>query len=285
MKYQKIEPQPHGGVVRKEGIFFHTPSDFAKNYLYYIHFGGLYTCDRTYKIDRDYYHAFLLIRIIEGSLNFEYRGNSFTASDGDIVLIDCKDYHHYWTDDNVTFQWFHFDGCSSQAYFDMLYTQFGPCFSGKTELYFTFTYVLDELKSDPPDDHKLSFLIHNIIGILALPDKMPESSVVAKARQYIQEHFHEDINVPDIADYVALNTFYFSKLFKKSTGTPPHQYLTNLRIKYAKSLLSGTTHGLSYISKQCGYTSESHFIRAFKKSTSITPIQFRKYFDPSGFKN
>lgn len=285
MKYHKIEPQPHGGVVSSEGIFFHSPSDFAKNHLYYIHFGGQHTFDSNYEIDRNYYHAFLLIRIIDGHLNFEYRGTSFTAHEGDVVLLDCKDYHHYWADDIVTFQWFHYDGCSSQAYFDMLYAKYGACFCGKTELYFPFNYVLDELKADPPNDHKLSFLIHNIIGILAIPDKLPESSIVTKARQYIQEHFQEDINVPDIAEHVALNTFYFSKLFKKNTGVPPHQYLTNIRIKYAKSLLSETSHGLSYISRQCGYTSESHFIRAFKKSTAITPIQFRKYFDPSGFKN
>lgn len=285
MKYQKIEPQPHGGVVYKEGIYFQSPSDFAKEHLYYIQFGGMYTCDRTYVINRNYYHAFLLFRILKGKLNFEYRGDSFTAKDGDVVLLDCKEYHHYWADDLVTFQWFHFDGCSSQAYFDMLYTTFGSCFSSKTELYFPFNCIYEELKSTVPDEHKLSFLIHNIIGILALHDKKHEPEVVQKARQFIQGHYHENITVPDIAAHVALNAFYFSKLFKKKTGTPPHQYLSSIRIQYAKTLLAETSHSLSYIAEKCGYASDSHFIRAFKKETAVTPTQFRRYFDPSGFRN
>lgn len=285
MNYQKILPHPHGGIVCKEGIYFHSPSDFSKKHLYYIHFGGIYTCNNSYEIDRNYYHAFLLFRILKGELHFEYRNHSFTAKMGDIVFLDCKEYHHYWADSLVTFQWFHFDGCSSQAYFDLLHQQFGSCFSEKTELYFTFNYIFDLLKSNAPSEHKLSFLIHTIIGILALPDVHPESSVIIKVRQYIQDHFQENITVSDMAKYVSLDTFYFSKLFKKSTGVPPHRYLSYTRIKYAKVLLSETTHSLSYISEHCGYASDSHFIRAFKKHTAVTPIQFRRYFDPSGFQD
>jgi len=285
MNYQELTPQPHSGVTYKEGIYFCSPSDFAKEHLYYIHFGGMYTCNSAYEIDRNYYHAFLLFRILKGHLNFKYRGRSFTAKDGDIVFLDCKEYHHYWADDFVTFQWFHFDGSSSQAYFDMLYETQGPCFSEKTELYFPFNYILDELKSPAPEEHKLSFLIHNIIGLLAYRDKRQEPTVIQKARQFIQDHYHEDITVPDIAKHVALNPFYFSKLFKKITGVAPHQYLSYIRIKYAKTLLAETTHSLTYVAEKCGYSSDSHFIRAFKKETSVTPTYFRRYFDASGFRD
>lgn len=285
MNYQKLTPQPHGGVVDKEGIYFCSPSDFAKEFLYYVHFGGKYTCDSTYEIDRDYYHAFLLFRVIKGHLHFEYRGKSFVAKDGDVVFLDCKEYHHYWADDLVTFQWFHFDGCSTQGYFDLLYDTHGTCFSDLAELSFPFNYILDELKSPDPQQHKLSFLIHNIIGILALRDKKQEPAVIQKARQFIHDHYHEDITIPDIAGHVALNPFYFSKFFKKVTKMPPHQYLSHIRIQYAKTLLAETTHTLTYVAAQCGYSSDSHFIRAFKKETSVTPTHFRKYFDASGFRD
>lgn len=284
MNYQKLEPQPHGGVVHREGIYFHSSSDFAKENLYYIHFGGKYTCDQHYEIDRNYYHAFLLIRILKGKLNFEYRGRTFIARDGDVVFLDCKEYQHYWAEDFVTFQWFHFDGCSSQAYFDMLYATDGACFSNKGELFFQFNYILDELKSPDTNEHKLSFLIHNIIGILAIRDKKAEPDAVKKAKLFIQEHYNEDISVPDIARQVSLEAFYFSKLFKKSTGTAPHQYLSYIRIQYAKTLLAETTHTLSYIAEQCGYASDSHFIRAFKKDSSVTPTVFRRSFNPSEFR-
>ncbi|MFV0528678.1 MAG: AraC family transcriptional regulator [Lachnospiraceae bacterium] len=283
--YQEVKPQPHGGVTYKEGIYFHSPSNFAKEYLYYVLFGGLYTCNEHYEINRPYYPVFLLIRITKGNLHFNYLDSTFTAKTGDVVLLDCKKPHRYWADSLVTFQWFHFDGCSSQAYFDMLSARFGTCFSEKTGLYFTFNSILDELKSGTPDDHKCSVSIHDILSVLAESDKRLESSSVQKARQFIQEHFKENISVPDIASYVSLNSFYFSKLFKKTTGMPPHQYLTGLRIKYAKLLLAETSYGISHIAITCGFSHEMHFIRSFKTNASITPTQFRKYFDSSGFRD
>ena len=118
-----------------------------------------------------------------------------------------------------------------------------------------------------------------------MPNNQPESPIITKSRQYIQDHFHEPISVPDIAQHVALNPSYFSKLFRRHTGTPPHQYLSHIRINYAKILLAETTHNLSYIADKCGYASTSHFIRAFKQVTAITPTHFRRYFDPAGFRN
>lgn len=285
MSYQKIVPQSHGGVVYREGIYFHSPSDFAKENLYYTHFGGMYTCDSDYEIDREYYHAFLLFRILKGSLHFKYRNRSFIARDGDVIFLDCKEYHRYWAESPVSFQWFHFDGCSTQAYFNLLYAQHGACFSNISQLYFQFNYILEELKSETPNDHKLSFLINNIIGILALPHSTRESPIIQKARQYILENYNKDIAVSDIAEYVALNKFYFSKLFKNTTGISPHQYLSYIRIKHAKRLLAETEYSVSHIAATCGFSCDSHFIRAFKKDTAFTPMQFRKYFDSSEFQN
>ena len=52
MDYQELKPRKdETGILNREGIYFHSPSDFARKNLYYIHFGGLYTCTFPYRVN------------------------------------------------------------------------------------------------------------------------------------------------------------------------------------------------------------------------------------------
>ncbi|MFV0529528.1 MAG: AraC family transcriptional regulator [Lachnospiraceae bacterium] len=272
------------GIRQKRGLYFHSPSAFAKANLFYVLWGGEYVCEVPYKVKRSYLDSFLMFRILNGKLYFEYRDRKFTAYPGDIVFLDCKYPQHYWIDAQATFQYFHFDGNVTQNYFDMLYQQGGIHFTDKPELSFLFNYLFSEMSSINANDHKLSLLLHNIISILALPDKKVKNSSVATAQQYIMNHFQEELTVADIADHVAMSQYHFSRVFKQVTSMAPHQYLFNVRMKHARNLLTRTDMTVDRIAVQCGFLSTSHFIRAFKNDTKVTPVMFRKFFDPTGFK-
>ena len=282
MNYQKLEPKKYElGIISKEGIYFNSPSDFAKINLYYPHFGGQYTCASPYRVERENYNTFLLIRVLEGKFHVNYDGDHSCVKAGSVIFLDCKKSHAYWAEMPVTFQWFHFDGCATQAYFNLL-TEDGQsiCFSDNAELSFQFGNLLNELKTDNGDDHKLSFLIHNILGLLAMPDKRKEPSTVTDALRYMTSHYQKNISVEDIARQLSLNPQYFSRLFKKYTGTSPHQHLVTLRLRRAKSLLLETSLSISQIADECGFMSSTHFIRAFKQENDITPQKFRKLYEP-----
>ena len=284
--YTSLEPIPReSGIVGGDTIYFHSPSAFAREHLYYPHFGGLYTCQFPYRVKRDYCDTFLLARIIKGCFHVRFLDQYITAREGNIVFLDCKKKHVYWAEDPVTFQWVHFDGCATQACFDYLFPIRGVCFPDKAELFFHFNSLLDELKSELSDDHRLSFLLHSILGLLAMNDKKQIPSSVTAAIRFMTSHFQEDLHVDDIAAASALNPQYFSRLFKKHTGQPPHQYLLSLRMKRAKSLLIESALSVNEIANECGFTSSTHFIRSFKAENGITPHIFRKYFEPGGFRS
>jgi len=274
-----------GIVEKKRGVFFHSPTPFARANLFYALWAAEYTCDGTYGVNRPYLNSFLLFRIIEGSLYFEYRGQEFQAKPGDVVLIDCKIHHHYWAAERVGFEYIHFGGNASQTYCDMLFENYGAHFPGRVETSFLFGYVLSEISLPVPNDHKLSFLLHNIISILALPQSKGASPCVAEAQEYIHTHFQEPITVADIADHVSLSQYHFSRVFKKETSLAPHTYLANFRLKKAKTLLLETNKTVEQIATICGFFSTSHFIRAFKKEMEVTPSVFRKLFLPEGFEH
>jgi len=273
------------GILEKRGVFFHSPSPFARANLFYALWAAEYTCDVPYGVNRPYLNSFLLFRIIEGVLCFEYRDRKFQAKSGDVVLIDCKIHHHYQTTGRVRFEYIHFGGNVSQTYCDMLYDKFGAHFPGRVETSFLFSYILSEIALPVPNDHKLSFLLHNIISILALPESKAYSPCVAEAQQYIHTHFQEPITVSDIAGYVSLSQYHFSRIFKKETSLAPHTYLANFRLKKAKTFLLETNETVEQIAAICGFFSTSHFIRAFKKEMEVTPSVFRKLFLPEGFEH
>jgi AraC family transcriptional regulator len=93
---------------------------------------------------------------------------------------------------------------------------------------------------------------------------------------YIHENIGEDLTLKNIAAQFEMSSYYFTRLFKKSTGTSTHQYVINRRIDKAKQLLAKQNISLTQISLQVGFQDQSHFINTFRKRTGMTPLAYRK---------
>ncbi len=104
------------------------------------------------------------------------------------------------------------------------------------------------------------------------------ASVVRKALGYIQEHFTEDIVIEDIAKICFLSESYIAKLFKKYTGMTFHDYIAELRCRYARNLICSTDIRLQDICFESGFNSISQFSRTFKEMYSMTPGAYRKKY-------
>lgn len=100
--------------------------------------------------------------------------------------------------------------------------------------------------------------------------------VMYKAREWIDTHFTEDISLDEVAAYVQLSPYYFSKLFKERMDGTFIDYLTQKRIERAKSLLTKTKLSLKEICFNVGYRDPNYFSRVFKKITGKTPSTYRK---------
>lgn len=105
--------------------------------------------------------------------------------------------------------------------------------------------------------------------------KMPKGKIALNdARQFIAEHYHEEITLHQLADVCHLSPHHFLRQFKKQFGLTPFQYLRNIRIERAKELLN--QHSITQTAHRTGFFDHSHFLRNFKKIEGIVPSDFIK---------
>lgn len=96
-----------------------------------------------------------------------------------------------------------------------------------------------------------------------------------KAIDYIHDHLHDNITLPDIADFVGLDETYMSKLFKKETGQTISVYISRKRVEAAKNMLMYSDFSCAEIAQYLHFSSSSHFGSVFKKMEGMTPLQYR----------
>lgn len=106
--------------------------------------------------------------------------------------------------------------------------------------------------------------------------KESRSELLRPAIEYMNENFSEDITVEMLADRVHLSKSYFMKRFREAAGVGAIEYLTQLRIKRACDILSGTDMTSAETAFECGFRNLSNFNRQFKKSVGCTPLEYRK---------
>jgi AraC family transcriptional regulator len=86
----------------------------------------------------------------------------------------------------------------------------------------------------------------------------------------------QDLTLHTLAAASYLSPFHFARLFKKLTGSTPHNYLAGIRATRAQMLLTDTELSITEVGAQVGYLSASHFTKAFRLATGTTPREFRK---------
>lgn len=93
---------------------------------------------------------------------------------------------------------------------------------------------------------------------------------------YINDNLEQELRLQDLAATAQLSQYHFCRVFKRSTGLSPHQYLTQQRIERVKQLLRQGSMTLAEIAITCGFTHQSHLHRHFKNSTGVTPTTWMR---------
>ena len=102
------------------------------------------------------------------------------------------------------------------------------------------------------------------------------SKEVYNCMQFIATHINEPINTEDVVAFSGKSRAYLFKKFQKELGMSIGAYITQCRLREAKSLLSYTDKSLGEISSYLCFSSQSHFQNTFKKHYAITPAQYRR---------
>jgi AraC-like DNA-binding protein len=101
-----------------------------------------------------------------------------------------------------------------------------------------------------------------------------ESRSVARAREYLDAHSGEEVELAEIARVAGLSRSHFIRAFRQETGLTPHAYLMDRRFRTATRLL-GKGEAPGDVAAVCGFFDQSHLNRVFKARMAVTPGAYR----------
>lgn len=97
-----------------------------------------------------------------------------------------------------------------------------------------------------------------------------------RARDYLHAHFAESISIDELAAAVSVHPAHLMRCFRREFSCTIGDYVRKLRVEYACQLLRTSDYQLSAVASSAGYADQSHFIRAFRAATGMTPSAFQR---------
>lgn len=118
-------------------------------------------------------------------------------------------------------------------------------------------------------------------GYAMLPVSQPhEDERIRGVEAFLQANYRQDLSTPALAERAGLGERTFVRHFKAATGRQPAAYLQALRIQAAKGMLETSAMPVQAISSEVGYDDVAFFRSLFKRSTGMTPAEYRAHFAP-----
>jgi PAS domain S-box-containing protein len=134
---------------------------------------------------------------------------------------------------------------------------------------------------------KYPILSHSneVLGIMGIiqdyhqyRERFPDDRGINEALDYIHGHFREKITITNLALMCRLSLRQFERKFKSYFNLSPTQYIMKMRIHEACDLLCNRSRPIGDIAFALGFYDQSSFTVQFKKTMSMTPLQYRKQF-------
>lgn len=92
---------------------------------------------------------------------------------------------------------------------------------------------------------------------------------------YIRQHYRKNLSNQDLGRIFNFHPAYISRLIRRQTGLPLHQYLIRYRINMALNLLQTKKTSIADIARQVGFSDLNYFSRCFKKAIGVSPKRYR----------
>ncbi len=103
-----------------------------------------------------------------------------------------------------------------------------------------------------------------------------KNHLVELAREYVEEHYYENLMLADVAQKVGISSGYLSTLFQKQMSKGFVDYLNEVRIEYACTYLRQSYLKTYEIAYKVGFRDEKYFSKVFKKIKGQSPSEYRK---------
>lgn len=97
-----------------------------------------------------------------------------------------------------------------------------------------------------------------------------------RAEELVRERFREALRIADVAEVVGVHPAHLATVFRRKHGMPLGTFIRRLRLEWTADRLTRSSASLSSIAYEAGFADQSHFTRAFKRYTGLTPGAYRR---------
>ncbi|MGG4195418.1 MULTISPECIES: response regulator [unclassified Paenibacillus] len=111
---------------------------------------------------------------------------------------------------------------------------------------------------------------------LLVQQKKEEQHIIYDIAKYVEQHYHEEVSLQDIAQRFYVSREYISRKFKQQLGINLSDYITNIRMDKALRLLLNPHLRIAQVAEMVGYQDEKYFSKVFKKTQGMSPNTYRK---------
>lgn len=244
--------------------------------------------DINFSVNRPYGYEWYLLLLVKSPAIFVFNGEEITTPANTLIIFDKNSPHEYRAN-RVDYRndWIHLD--ADPTYFSNHQIPLDK------PLYISNSYYLTDLiqkmanefySNNPYREQTIEYLMQ----ILCIKTR---EQMVTKTFKPWHTRIHDDLirlrseiysnpqinwSIPFMANKLHISQGYLQNIYKETFQISCMSDVIESRITYAKELLVETDYSISEISDLCGYNSEVHFMRQFKKRTTIRPSEYRNFF-------
>ena len=102
------------------------------------------------------------------------------------------------------------------------------------------------------------------------------SARLRRIKELVRAKLEFDLSLDEMAQAVGLSTAHFARMFRKSTGETPHQFVLRQRLERAKAMLRAPDSRVLDVAVACGFKTQQHFAQAFRDVWGVSPTEYRQ---------
>jgi AraC family transcriptional regulator len=102
-----------------------------------------------------------------------------------------------------------------------------------------------------------------------------------RIKELVHAKMVDDLTLDEMARSVGLSTAHFARMFRRSTGETPHQFVLRQRTERAKAMLRAPDARVLDVAVACGFKTQQHFAQVFRDVCGVSPTQYRQDFSGS----
>jgi DNA-binding GntR family transcriptional regulator/AraC-like DNA-binding protein len=99
-----------------------------------------------------------------------------------------------------------------------------------------------------------------------------------RVTELVHAKIEDVLSLDEMSESAGLSTAHFSQMFRKSTGETPHQFVLRQRVERAKEMLRGAETRVLDVAVACGFKTQQHFARVFRRVCGASPTEYRHEF-------